>query len=114
VKYIVVVLLQCFVQNRVRSELDVRYTNCVLFYRYCDKLSLIAELPKITVLQSSTVTRTGVIMEQYVRKMLHISHTSANVHLPLPANTVKLVNSVIVYLAQLSVVTYGMFLFRCI
>ena len=98
----------------MRSELDVKQTNCVLFYTYCDKLALIEELPKIMVLQSSTVTRTSVRMEQHVRKMLHISHTSASVHLASAENTVNLVSCVIAYLLQLSVMTYGMLLFRCI
>jgi len=58
----------------------------------------IEELPKNNgehnaALQNRTATRTSVRMEQPVRKMLHISHTSANVHLRLPENTVKPVSS---------------------
>jgi len=61
---------------------------------YCIKLTMIDELPNNNgkhndVLQNYTATRTSVRMEQPVRKMLHTSHTSANVHRTLPENTVK-------------------------
>jgi len=45
----------------------------------CDKLAVIEELPKITVLESSIVTRTSVRMEQHVRtilRTLYIINTS--------------------------------------
>jgi len=72
----------------------VRHSKCVLRIMYRIKLTMFDELPKNTgkhndVLQNYTATRNSVRMEQPVRKMLHISHTSANVHLRLPENTVK-------------------------
>jgi len=65
---------------------------------YCIKLPMIDELPKNNgkhndVFQNHTATQTNVRMAQPVRKMLHISHTSANVHLTLPEITVKPVRS---------------------
>ena len=65
---------------------------------YCIDLTLIEELPKNNgkhngVLQNGTATRNRVRMERPVRKMLDISHTSANVHLALPEHTVKLVSN---------------------
>ena len=59
---------------------------------------MIDELPKNNgkhndALQNHTATKTSVRMEQAVRRMLHISHTSANVHLTLPESTAKPVRS---------------------
>jgi len=53
-------------------------------------------------------------MEQHVRKMPHIFHTSASVHLASLENTVKPVSSVIAYLEQISVITYAILPFPTI
>jgi len=79
-----------------------------------NNLRLIEKLPKITVLQNSTVTTTSVRMEQHVRKMPHIIHTSASVHLASLDNTVKPVSSVIAYLVQDRVLTYAILPFPSI
>ena len=91
--------------NRITSEHEVK--RSLLGCTYSNELRLFEELPKITVLQNCTVTKTSVRMEQHVRKMPHIIHTSASVHLASPENTVKPVSSVVAYLEQMSVMTYA-------
>jgi len=86
---------------------EVKQKKCLLGFTYSNNVCLIEKLPKITVLQNCTVTKTSVRMEQHVRKMPHIIHTSASVHLASPENTVKPVSSVVAYLEQMSVMTYA-------